>query len=91
MDTIGPRNDPENTLGQLLYERREEKGWSLAYVSDNHDVDKGVLSRIERGESTPSLETLYRLRKAYAPISNTTFLTWLDLARQRRGNGGEAA
>ena len=90
--TYGPENDPMNRLGRkLLRIRVKEKGWTLAYVDDEYGVDKGVLSRVERGDTTPSLATLYKLRQAYGPIPDDEFLTWVDLAHQRRGNGGEAA
>ena len=87
----GPANDPANRLGRMLQHIRvEDKGWTLAYVDDEYGIDKGVLSRVERGESTPSVRTLYKLRDAYAPTDDV-FLTWLDLVHQREGNGGEAA
>ncbi len=87
---IGPKNDPHNRLGRKLKALRTAKPreWTLADVERMAGVDKGNLSRIERGEASPSLETLHKLRAAYS-VDDETFLTWLDMLnernRQRRG------
>lgn len=82
---IGPNNDPANRLGRRLRSLRTAKGreWTLADVERRFGIDKGNLSRIERGEASPSLETLHRLRDAYQ-ADDETFLTWLDMLRERQ-------
>lgn len=86
---LGPSNHPANRLGRRLRKLRTDRNWTLAYVSENHGIDKAVLSRVERGDSTPSLATLYRLRDAYV-VDDETFLTWLDMVREREHNGDAA-
>lgn len=79
---LGPKNAPTNRLGRTLATLRAKHEWTLTHVQDEYGVDKGNLSRIERGEASPSLETLHRLRDAYA-VDDETFLTWLEMLRHR--------
>ena len=81
---IGPNNSPINRLGRRLRALRTANGrdWTLADVERGYGIDKGNLSRIERGESSPSLATLHKLRTAYA-VDDETFLTWLDMLAGR--------
>lgn len=65
-----------NRLGKQLRKLRTDRGWSLNFVADQFGVDKGVLSRVERG-SMPSLKTLDKLRRAYL-VDDQTFLGWVD-------------
>ena len=89
---IGPNNRSDNRLGRRLRKMRTAEGWTLAHVAETHGIDKGVLSRIERGERVPSLPTLRKLRDIYH-VYDETFLTWLDMLDrpEREGNGGAAA
>ena len=68
-----------NRLGKRLRALRESHGLSLNDVAKTHGVDKGMLSRIERGETRPSLSTLRKLRDAYA-VDDAAFLAWIDAA-----------
>jgi XRE family transcriptional regulator, regulator of sulfur utilization len=43
---------------------RVARGWSLRELALRAEVSKALLSRIERGEGNPSLETLYRIASA---------------------------
>jgi transcriptional regulator with XRE-family HTH domain len=43
---------------------RVERGWSLRELAARADVSKALLSRIERGEGNPSIETLFRISVA---------------------------
>jgi len=67
-----------NRLGKRLRKMRADAGWTLDFVSKAYGIDKAVLSRVERGESQPSLTTLRRLRDAYA-VDDDVFLAWIDL------------
>ncbi|MCJ0764025.1 helix-turn-helix domain-containing protein [Variovorax terrae] len=53
-----------NQLGSRLRELRAEKGMTLAELSLRSQVSVGMLSHIERGQTSPSLKTLERLRLA---------------------------
>lgn len=49
-------------LGARLRELRNEKKMTLAELSSKSQVSIGMLSHIERGQTSPSLKTLERLR-----------------------------
>lgn len=80
-----------NRLGKQLRQlRTKERGWSLAFVDKTFGIDKGMLSRIENGDTRPSLDTLHRLRDCYG-VDDQTFLIWLNLLRPERQTNGSAA
>lgn len=53
-----------NQLGLRLREMRADKGMTLTELSLRSQVSVGMLSHIERGQTSPSLKTLERLRLA---------------------------
>ncbi|WP_445734645.1 helix-turn-helix domain-containing protein [Mariniflexile sp.] len=48
-------------VGELLREKREEKGLLLRHVSAELDIDTAILSKIERSERKPSKEQIIKL------------------------------
>ncbi|MFR5876802.1 MAG: helix-turn-helix domain-containing protein [Eubacterium sp.] len=48
-------------VGEVISEKRKEKGISQEVMSGLADIGRTHLSAIERGERKPTLETLYRL------------------------------
>ncbi|MEI8057021.1 MAG: XRE family transcriptional regulator [Actinomycetes bacterium] len=67
----------ERVLATQLRELRTRRGWSLARLADETGMSKGMLSKIENGQTTPSLSTLVRLATALdAPI--TAFFRGLE-------------
>jgi transcriptional regulator with XRE-family HTH domain/alpha-ketoglutarate-dependent taurine dioxygenase len=64
---VVPESDASSTLNQLgvrLKELRSEKRMTLTDLSQRSQVSVGMLSHIERGQTSPSLKTLERLRLA---------------------------
>ncbi|QDC00996.1 XRE family transcriptional regulator [Mesorhizobium sp. 8] len=53
-----------DNLGQRIRELRTEKKLTLAALSLKSQISVGMLSHIERGQTSPSLKTLERLRLA---------------------------
>lgn len=51
----------EQNLGQNLRQLRKERGWSLDRAASETGVSKAMLGQIERGESSPTLATLWKL------------------------------
>jgi len=51
------------TTGEILREKREEKGLLLRHVSAKLDIDTAILSKIERGERKASKEQIIKLAK----------------------------
>jgi XRE family transcriptional regulator, regulator of sulfur utilization len=47
--------------GKLLKSIRHDLGWSLDQTAEHTGVSKAMLGQIERGESTPTVATLWKL------------------------------
>ncbi|WP_052434851.1 helix-turn-helix domain-containing protein [Streptacidiphilus melanogenes] len=52
------------TPGALIRERREELGWSQARLAAAAATTQAVVSRIERGAASPTVDMLLRLAQA---------------------------
>lgn len=55
----------EQRLAQRLADLRIEQGWSLETLAEMTGISRASLSRIERGESSPTAALLNRLCSAY--------------------------
>jgi transcriptional regulator with XRE-family HTH domain len=55
------RSAPALTGPARLRAARQAQGWSLRDVSAPADIDPAHLSRVERGEKSLSVDSLYRL------------------------------
>jgi transcriptional regulator with XRE-family HTH domain len=68
--SVGPANttvapsELRSSLATNVRRARLERGWSLREFAGRADVSKALLSKIERGEGNPSIETLYRISAA---------------------------
>ena len=51
-------------VGEVISEKRKQKGISQEVLSGLADIGRTHLSAIERGERKPTLETLYRISQA---------------------------
>src|SRR3954468_1457011 len=52
-------------LGQRVRDGRSARGMSLGDLARASGLSKTILSRIEAGEGNPSVETLWRVAKAF--------------------------
>lgn len=59
-------SDFDLRLARRLGELRAERGWSLDDLAEKSGVSRATLSRLERGESSPTAALLGRLAAAYA-------------------------
>lgn len=48
-------------VGEIIREKREEKGWRLRHLSAELDIDQALLSKIERGERKATKEQIQKL------------------------------
>lgn len=48
-------------IGEIIRERREQKGFLLRQVAAKLDIDNAILSKIERGERKPTREHILKL------------------------------
>jgi len=73
-------NISDKIAGRLRIER-EARNWSLANLAEHSSVSKAMISKIERGESSPTTNMLGRLCGAFG-LTLSTFLT------RAEGKGG---
>lgn len=55
----------DDRLAARLAQLRQEQGWSLDELADRSGISKATLSRLERGETSPTANLLGRLCTAY--------------------------
>lgn len=58
-------NDWNLQVAARLRSVRRQKGWSLDVASENTNVSKAMLGQIERGESSPTVTTLWKLATGF--------------------------
>ncbi|ALN74458.1 XRE family transcriptional regulator [Aureimonas sp. AU20] len=58
-------DDSERRLAQHIRREREARGWSLSELAARSDVSKAAISKIERGEVSPTAGVLVRLAEAF--------------------------
>lgn len=58
-------------LSRRLHRERESRGWSLAELAARSGVSKAMISKIERGEASPTAALLGRLSGAFGMTLST--------------------
>jgi transcriptional regulator with XRE-family HTH domain len=58
-------DNAESRLAERLRQERESRGWTLADLAERSGVSRGAISKIERGESSPTAGLLVRLADAF--------------------------
>lgn len=61
-------------ISLTLKELRREKGWSLDKTAEKTGVSKAMLGQIERGESSPTIATLWKITSGL----NTSFSSFIE-------------
>jgi transcriptional regulator with XRE-family HTH domain len=64
-------NDIESRLATRIKAEREARGWSLGELAKRSGVSKAMISKIERGESSPTAMLLGHLSGAFALTVST--------------------
>ncbi len=64
-------NDPTQPLAARIAAEREARGWSLADLAERSGVSKAMISKIERGEASPTATLLGRLSGAFGLTLST--------------------
>jgi XRE family transcriptional regulator, regulator of sulfur utilization len=54
-----------SNVARVIRAHREARGWSLGGLAKQTGLSKTLLSRLESGTGNPSLETLWRLARAF--------------------------
>jgi transcriptional regulator with XRE-family HTH domain len=73
--------DPTPSLAARIALEREARGWSLAELATRSGVSKAMISKVERGEASPTAALLGRLSGAFG----LTLSTLLARAEQSGG------
>lgn len=71
--------NPTITIGELLREKRRAAELTQAELADRSGVTQGHISQIEKGERSPGLPTLRKLRDALG-LDDGEFMSWVDVA-----------
>ena len=58
-------DDPTDAISASLKRERSARGWSLADLSERSGVSKAMISKIERGEASPTATVLGKLSGAF--------------------------
>ena len=82
MDTIV--DDPSTRLASTLRGEREARQWSLGDLAQRAGVSKAMISKVERGEASPTATVLLKLAAAFE-------LTLATLLMRAEGGGGRHA
>lgn len=61
-------------IGSQLKAVRSERGWSLSQTAEHTGVSKAMLGQIERGESSPTVATLWKIASGL----NVSFSEFLE-------------
>jgi transcriptional regulator with XRE-family HTH domain len=85
MSTIITSPDIETTLAKRLRAEREDRNWSLADLAARSGVSRAMVSKIERGEASPTAALLGRLSAAFGLTMSQLF------ARMEEHSGGQIA
>jgi len=76
-------NDPSLSIAHTLKQFRKDRGWSLDACAAATGVSKAMLGQIERGESSPTMATMWKLATGL-DIPFSAF--WDDAARLAPGS-----
>ena len=66
--------DINKRISTTLKAIRQEKGWSLDKAAEETGVSKAMLGQIERGESSPTIATLWKLASGF----KTSFSAFIE-------------
>jgi transcriptional regulator with XRE-family HTH domain len=64
-------NDPTRSLAARIAIEREARGWSLTELAARSGVSKAMISKVERGEASPTATLLGRLSGAFGLTLST--------------------
>ncbi|MFD0986331.1 helix-turn-helix domain-containing protein [Methyloligella solikamskensis] len=59
----GAQEPEERMIGQEIKRRRQAKGWTLDDLSQRSGVSIAAISKIEKGQSNPSFDTILRITR----------------------------
>ncbi|MGD9591767.1 MAG: helix-turn-helix domain-containing protein [Candidatus Berkiella sp.] len=70
-------NDINSQISTTLKSLRQARGWSLDKAAQETGVSKAMLGQIERGESSPTIATLWKIASGF----QTSFSSFIEPSR----------
>lgn len=65
-------------VGEIIRDKREQKGWLLRHLAAQLDIDQALLSKIERGERKATREQIQRFANALGLKKDDLMLQYLS-------------
>ena len=75
-DAAADRKARDNAFGQLIREIREQTGQTQEALAFASDLERSTISIIERGRSTPTLNTLFLLARGLKTTPTALIQAW---------------
>ncbi len=66
------------TLGEIIKQKRNEKGLPLRTVAAALDIDQAILSKLERGKRTPSRDLVVKMANYFEVNEDELLVAWLS-------------
>lgn len=66
----------EESVGTAIREIRQRHGLTLAQVSEQANISRGMLSKIENGQTSAGMDTLSRIARALGVSMSMLFAKW---------------
>lgn len=66
------------SVGLIIREKREEKGWLLRHLAAEIDIDQALLSKIERGERKATKEQIQKFAGVLGLKKDELMLNYLS-------------
>jgi transcriptional regulator with XRE-family HTH domain len=81
-------DDPAPRIANRIRAEREQRGWSLADLSEQSGVSRAMISKIERNEASPTATILGRLSGAFG-LTLSTLMARAECAAGRVARAAE--
>ena len=65
-------------VGEIIREKREEKGWLLRHLAAEIDIDQALLSKIERGERKATKDQIQKFAEVLEHKKDELMLQYLS-------------
>ena len=65
-------------VGEIIREKREEKGWLLRHLAAEIDIDQALLSKIERGERKATKDQIQKFAEVLGLKKDELMLQYLS-------------
>ncbi len=75
-NAVNTRPSLEDLLGSSIREMRLRDGLTIAQVAERADISRGMLSKIETGQTSAGTDTLARIARALGVSMSTLFLKY---------------